>query len=1101
MLIYYVIEESIHLYMNSCEWHYTKGIVAEILEKFKKEIFLDLIYRYNHHLLQDFPDFRKKSSYHDNNTLNKYIRNLKDNIRLGKNEEYPYGMQYAYGRLMPYNTTSITNFNKKSLLYTYSDYEPPVSPFAMDDYYSSQKIISFSHNIDYPTSDICGLTKFLAYSYEKNFFKSHYYIYRFNNICEFYDEYVSRFLINITDENETAENEPQLNDSNEKYNLDISVSFRKYMGELSIKSTHLLCMKYFNEESAYSYLSLAAIKSFDTFYFPLTSLALTKYILTDLPNKPDKDLESCIYDCMITASSILPKIYEYFKEYMDKAVKFFSFQVPGFNYQLSFNNEEKSTEVFSKKDNSQHYINNTYDFISFLLVAKTKLFDFFQQELTRSDICKFEDIYKGDYLAFDEHFMASLDSALEAAQIKDIKLFENDTPICLSITKVIELSDKSQDIKNLFLFFFAEFYPMLLRTSPKNLKKTPSKFINNDTDSILKSVPDYNKLGKIITILEKLSKSNNSFKRIDIDEFITASKKIRIYLCSLKKYLLFLMRLCITIIYYREKAIFRGKYNITKYPDFSDFPYNNLYDYVKALESEMVKHNAEFSEKSKILLNYYTQLSTYYKKLCDLFSAFDVCKIHNTLLFNKFIETYDTDFTEKYQLAENIVNEFTSSTKYREANFNKKIVPYLFYPDLTKIPITLEPFNVPEIEYNRMKKLNIPFEKNATLYSIKNKLEFEIERNKIHFEEHKIKQQVENMYDFSENIKDRSSEKRLESMKKEHQRSIYKLSDLNINQQIYTMYNFLNNHLDKFYTNRIIKEIFLDLYHLFAIKSKKNPSYKKLKEQYSKDELKDIFLFIYNIINNPDTVPIKSASNNYDTVTKHYLIDLHNLFNPSQSIDKNADMTKLLDIYSKEKLNDQIEYLVSLSQMDETIIDEVEKSLFSKEIHKHAEEVRMFIELPDFPPDINTKIQDNHKNLFKVLNGRNGINRKVIVFKLDLSEELSMQTRDNVINISNDDKISSLIAGSPDNTLFISYCHPELIGFSYSDILMLLLNNSVKGISLIGLCGRIHILYKNKEFDLKKATDLLISVDSIIDFTKNCYKVGMIYKFGGILGE
>ena len=76
-----------------------------------------------------------------------------------------------------------------------------------------------------------------------------------------------------------------------------------------------------------------------------------------------------------------------------------------------------------------------------------------------------------------------------------------------------------------------------------------------------------------------------------------------------------------------------------------------------------------------------------------------------------------------------------------------------------------------------------------------------------------------------------------------------------------------------------------------------------------------------------------------------------------------------------------------------------------------------------------------------------------------------------------------------------------MIGFSYSDILMLLLNNSVKGISLIGLCGRIRILYKNKEFDLKKATDLLISIDSIIDFTENCYKVGMTYRSGGILGE
>ena len=128
------------------------------------------------------------------------------------------------------------------------------------------------------------------------------------------------------------------------------------------------------------------------------------------------------------------------------------------------------------------------------------------------------------------------------------------------------------------------------------------------------------------------------------------------------------------------------------------------------------------------------------------------------------------------------------------------------------------------------------------------------------------------MYDFSENIKDRSSEKRLESMNKEHQRSLYKLSDLNIYQQIYTMRNFLNNHLDKFYTHRIINEIFLKLYHLFAIKSKKNPSYKKLKEQYSEDEPEKIFLFIYNTINNPDTVLIKSASNNYDAVTKSYLI-------------------------------------------------------------------------------------------------------------------------------------------------------------------------------------------------------------------------------------
>ena len=149
-------------------------------------------------------------------------------------------------------------------------------------------------------------------------------------------------------------------------------------------------------------------------------------------------------------------------------------------------------------------------------------------------------------------------------------------------------------------------------------------------------------------------------------------------------------------------------------------------------------------------------------------------------------------------------------------------------------------------------------------------------------------------------------------------------------------------------------------------------------------------------------------------------------------------MTKLPDIYSEKKLNAQIEYLVLLSQIDETVIDTIEKSLFAKEIQKHEEEIRMFIELPDFSADINTKIQDNHKKLFKVLTGRNGINREAIVFKLDLSKELSIQSRDNVINISNDDGIRSLIADSPDDTLFISYCHPELIGFSYSDILMLL---------------------------------------------------------------
>ena len=63
-------------------------------------------------------------------------------------------------------------------------------------------------------------------------------------------------------------------------------------------------------------------------------------------------------------------------------------------------------------------------------------------------------------------------------------------------------------------------------------------------------------------------------------------------------------------------------------------------------------------------------------------------------------------------------------------------------------------------------------------------------------------------------------------------------------------------------------------------------------------------------------------------------------------------MTKLLDIYSEEKLNAQIECLVLLSQIDETVIDTIEKSLFAKEIQKHEEEIRMFIELPDFSADI-----------------------------------------------------------------------------------------------------------------------------------------------------
>ena len=161
----------------------------------------------------------------------------------------------------------------------------------------------------------------------------------------------------------------------------------------------------------------------------------------------------------------------------------------------------------------------------------------------------------------------------------------------------------------------------------------------------------------------------------------------------------------------------------------------------------------------------------------------------------------------------------------------------------------------------------------------------------------------------------------------------------------------------------------------------------------------------------------------------------------------------------------------------------------------------------------NITIQQKHKELLRISKDENNSNEVASVFKLDFTEEAIQLGTQNNVPLSQNPIICSMLINAQQNSVFVAHNHPSTQKFSYTDFSVILINDSVFGISVITNTGEVHILYKTEKYTGKDAFELLTGIkqkyvgnnklteteDSLIskEFLKRCRECGLCYKKGG----
>lgn len=154
----------------------------------------------------------------------------------------------------------------------------------------------------------------------------------------------------------------------------------------------------------------------------------------------------------------------------------------------------------------------------------------------------------------------------------------------------------------------------------------------------------------------------------------------------------------------------------------------------------------------------------------------------------------------------------------------------------------------------------------------------------------------------------------------------------------------------------------------------------------------------------------------------------------------------------------------------------------------------------------NKYIDSVHKKLLIKSQKENNSNEVAYLFDLtalENNEDIFESGSENSVNIFNN-PLAVAESRRCDN-LFLAHNHPSTMNFSYSDLGVFLLNDCLKGISVVSNTGDVHILYKTDKYNFVMAFDFMkkerqkyefynADVDKkIVDtFLKNSYKFGIV---------
>lgn len=126
-------------------------------------------------------------------------------------------------------------------------------------------------------------------------------------------------------------------------------------------------------------------------------------------------------------------------------------------------------------------------------------------------------------------------------------------------------------------------------------------------------------------------------------------------------------------------------------------------------------------------------------------------------------------------------------------------------------------------------------------------------------------------------------------------------------------------------------------------------------------------------------------------------------------------------------------------------------------------------DIPYFTTEQNQKFKELNKELLRKAKNENDSNEVAFLFDPNtLSFEYEFGDV-NSVNVTNNPLARDMLRTSDDKSLFLLHNHPSTKTFSYSDIGVLLSNNSLGGMTAVTNAGVVNTVYKSSRYDFDKA--------------------------------
>lgn len=132
--------------------------------------------------------------------------------------------------------------------------------------------------------------------------------------------------------------------------------------------------------------------------------------------------------------------------------------------------------------------------------------------------------------------------------------------------------------------------------------------------------------------------------------------------------------------------------------------------------------------------------------------------------------------------------------------------------------------------------------------------------------------------------------------------------------------------------------------------------------------------------------------------------------------------------------------------------------------------------VPGFSNEQNKRLSELHKELLTKSMLENDSNETAFLFNPSDLTYVFQHGIENCVNILENPEAFSMITSGRYSNLFLLHNHPSTKSFSYSDIGVFLLNDSIGGITVITNTGETHCLIKTNKYNFEEAYSVLSDI-------------------------